>query len=127
MSEAAERMRRIRLQRRSLGLCIRCGSELTDKHSTCLDCRVKYYRKNRDTQLKNHCVRSLRTWKITNRILFDRLESLGMTIREFACEIGVSNRTVERWLFEETIPSFNNMNKINSYLGEDIYLADGGL
>jgi transcriptional regulator with XRE-family HTH domain len=56
-------------------------------------------------------IRKLRYWKITNKRLYAAIRETGLALSECARIIGVSLRTLERWLFDGITPKPENQVK----------------
>ena len=66
--------------------------------------------------------RKLRTWNVKNKILYGILFSKNIKLSDFAELVGVSRRTVQRWVFEGGKPADENIEKICDLLGYPEYI-----
>lgn len=101
-------------QRLSQNLCIRCGKAPIFEHkkSICKVCNSRY---------PNLPIRKLRSWKIENRILHQVMMEKSCTTLELAGVAGVSQRSVDRWLFNKNAnPKYDNACKVAKYLEWDV-------
>ena len=66
-------------------------------------------------------IRHLKSWEIKNKKLYDILIKKRITIPQLAKMIGVSSRSVDRWVFEGCIPKLENREKVNAYLNMEVF------
>lgn len=122
-----QRMRELRKKRKINNLCTRCGAVKDIKGTRCNKC-VKYNKarrkKEREKKEKTGIdkrIRKLKKWKVKNFSLFYYLYSNRKTIKEFAEEINVSARQVQRWIFEKGRPNQQNEIKVRNLIGKDVF------
>lgn len=60
----------------------------------------------------NYRFRKLKVWSVRNRILFGLIMSSGFTIKQCAERLGVSARSVQRWVYIGIIPTEENIEKL---------------
>lgn len=123
----AQFMRELRKRRVEKGLCTRCGSKIKrEGYHICQDCRnyLNEYDNNRTLKNEKTIIRKLNKWEITNEKLADALIKTKTTISELAEKVGVTYRTVERWIYQNGIPNKNHKIKINEILNDKIYKTD---
>lgn len=61
-------------------------------------------------------VRETNTWEVSNRILYGILLIEDIKLAELAELVGVSARTVQRWVYEGTKPNQENKEKLSKIL-----------
>lgn len=61
--------------------------------------------------------RRLSTWNIENRIMYGIMYSKDIKVSDLAERVGVTSRTVQRWLFEGSVPNEENQIKCVEILG----------
>lgn len=49
-------------------------------------------------------LRKLRYWEVQNKRLFEAIKATGLALSECAKAVGVSLRTLERWIFQGSTP-----------------------
>lgn len=52
--------------------------------------------------------------------LYNAIRENKMTVQNLAYSLGVSKRTVQRWLHTEILPKRKNMNQIKNFFGMDV-------
>jgi len=124
-------MKNLREKRKEKGLCTRCGGKIEDKsYLTCRDCRdyISYHKKNGEPppEKDEKIFKRLSKWQIRDKGLYDALVDEQIRASELADDIGVSVRSVERWLYEGYEPRDKNKIAVNNYLNKDIYNIDTG-
>ncbi|MFW6311954.1 MAG: hypothetical protein ACOC1K_06945 [Nanoarchaeota archaeon] len=65
---------------------------------------------------------SLRTNAVTNEILLGILLVRDISLKEFAEVIGVTERSVQRWVYEDEAPNETNKRKIEKFLEIPSYI-----
>ena len=87
----------------------------------CLPCkkyRARYKETYEPTRIsKIDFVRKLKTWEVRNHSLYNALKERGIKIKVFANQIGVTDRTVHRWIYEDAVPCEENKIAIEQILG----------
>lgn len=124
---AARHMKKLRLKRKEMGKCTRCGGVLIDnKCSKCIEYRKSYNKRrvngNLEGEKKIKVVRKLKTWEVTNLTLYNAMKDRNMSVKELAKLTDVSVRTVNRWLYENATPKDFRKQEINEIFGEEIYM-----
>lgn len=121
------------------GKCIRCGFMLHPKSKLkkCESCRAagEAYKKENKEKFKGYIekkqkaqpIRKLKNYGPINSVqekeeLYQIMINRKITTKSLAEVIGVSQRTVERWLFDEkAMPNEMNQLKLNNYLERSIF------
>lgn len=88
--------------RRSMGLCERCGKQpfiLDDERCLCRRCKSVY---------PNLPIRKLRRWEVKNHRLYHLMMDRDCSTKDLAKFVGISERSVCRWLFQNSIPKEDN-------------------
>ncbi|HOQ16761.1 MAG TPA: helix-turn-helix transcriptional regulator [Defluviitaleaceae bacterium] len=117
----AKAMRELRKRRKEKKLCTRCGKPVFGVHVQCDACR-EYSRIYALLHPKEKVIiRHLKSWEIKNKKLYDILIKKRITIPQLAKMIGVSSRSVDRWVFEGCIPKLENREKVNAYLNMEVF------
>lgn len=100
-------------QRLSQNLCIRCGKApiFEDKKCICKRCNNIY---------PNLPIRKLRSWEVKNRKLYQVMMEKPCTTLELADAADVSQRSVNRWIFNNSTPKFDTACKAAKYLNRDV-------
>lgn len=60
--------------------------------------------------------RRLKKWKVINRYLYGLMFAEDIKVSDMAEFIGVTPRTVGRWIYEGSIPNEDNMRKVSEVL-----------
>ena len=124
MSNAKEYMKRLRERRKEKSLCTRCGKKAMEGKAECEECkkyRIEYKKKNPKINKEPKIIRELKTWEVTNPVLYKKMLVTGTTTKDLANLTGVAQRNVERWIFENAFPNDENALKVNEYFKCDIY------
>lgn len=117
--------------------CSRCRKKWTDSNfKTCKTCRkngekyrksnlIKIKRKKKEKS-KHSTIRNLKTYKLPDspekQSLYNHMIKSNINTAELAKIIGVDQRTILRWLFEEfSNPNQDNKNRINGFFKEVIF------
>ena len=117
----AKAMRVVRKRRKMKKLCTRCGKPVEGVHVQCNACR-EYCKMYALLHPKEKVIiRSLKTWEVKNKKLYQILLERKMTIPQLAQMVGVSSRSVDRWVFEGSIPKLENREKVNTCLNAEIF------
>jgi predicted nucleic acid-binding Zn-ribbon protein len=130
----SETMRKLREKRKKNNQCTRCGKKVEDKeNSICSKCRkyLKYYKKHEEPPIKElKVVNRSPVNEIKNQKLISAMrrkskkENTEVNTKKLADEIGSSQRSVQRWIFEGENPSEKFKIKINDYFAEEIFEYD---
>ncbi|NLK22304.1 MAG: helix-turn-helix transcriptional regulator [Epulopiscium sp.] len=117
----AKAMRELRKRRKQKGLCTRCGKPVKHGNVQCNLCR-EYSKTYALLHPKEKVIiRSLKSWDIKNTKLYNILMDKKISIPQLAEMVGVSSRSVDRWVFEGSIPKIENREKVNAHLGIEIF------
>ena len=117
-------MKKVRKKRKQKGLCSRCGNERENKeYALCKECReyISNHKENYNPPKDPVIIRNLKKWDITNYRLYNALIMKSIKISELAEKVGVTTRSAERWVFENTEPTDIHKYRINQVLGKKIY------
>ena len=88
----------------------------------CASCRQYAINHKKTKRIKaREFIRKLKVWEITNPRLYVILKAQDITARELAAAAGVAERTVQRWLFESAEPVPENKEKVNKFLGTEVF------
>lgn len=127
----AETMKKLRKKRRKSNQCTRCGKKVEDKgKNICSDCRkyLRYYKRHNEPPAKKlKVVNRSPVNEIKSKKLLDAMKrkskkkNIKINTKQLASEIGSSQRSVQRWLFQGENPSNKFKKKINNYFGEEIF------
>jgi DNA-binding transcriptional regulator YiaG len=127
----AETMKNLRKKRRKNNLCTRCGQKINDKEKNiCSKCRkyLNYYSKHDEPPMKElkvvsrSPVNEVKNKKLVSAMrIKSKKENTKINTKKLANKIGASQRSVQRWIFEDENPSKNFKIKINNYFGEEIF------
>lgn len=117
----AKAMRELRKKRKMRNQCTRCGKAVEGENVQCNECReyCKMYALLHPRE--KVIIRNLKTWEIKNKKLYNILIEKKMTIPQLAQLVGVSSRSVDRWVFEGSIPKLNNRERVNTCLNMEIF------
>lgn len=86
------------------GLCILCGQrEVSTDKGLCVTCSRIH---------PNLPIRKLRSWKVTNHRLYNAMMNKPCSTKELALHVGVNERSVCSWLFENATPKEFNASKV---------------
>lgn len=127
----AETMKKLREKRRKNNLCTRCGKKVEDKQKTiCSKCReyLNYYKKHNEPPIKSmNVVSRSPVNQVKNKRLLKAMqnksekEKTKINTKTLADEIESSQRSVQRWIFEDVEPSQKFKIRINNYFGKEIF------
>nr|WP_139293536.1 helix-turn-helix transcriptional regulator [Mycobacterium tuberculosis] len=116
--ECNERRGELELKRESTRLnkrlCIRCGkhpSMQDNERHLCYACNNIY---------PNLPIRKLRKWEVKNHELYHAMMEKGCSTNKLAKYIGISERTVERWVFENVMPKEDNAREAARFFNMDV-------
>lgn len=110
---AARKLQRT-LNRLNNSLCVRCGNHPSIKGNErhlCLSCNSIY---------PNLPIRKLKKWEVKNHDLYDLMMEYPCSTKQLAEYIGISERTVCRWVFGNVVPKEDNAWKAARYFNVDI-------
>ncbi len=96
--------------RSALNQCLSCGRGEPYQEGICKPCMEK-----RQLLYPNLPIRKLRTWEVTNKRLYDLMMAKSCRTTELAQAVGVSERTVLRWLFQDATPHKDTAALVASY------------
>jgi hypothetical protein len=120
----AKAMRELRKRRKERKLCTRCGKPVFGENVQCDACR-EYCKMYALLHPKEKVIiRNLKSWEVKNKKLYDILINKRITIPQLAQMIGVSARSVDRWVFEGSLPKIENREKVNTYLNIEVFELD---
>jgi hypothetical protein len=121
MASSKESMKILRDKRREIGLC-ECGAEIKDKYKKCEKCRNRLKLLGMKRRSENRVyVRIYPDSVIKNRALFNALIELKMGTKELSELTRISQRQLDRYIFEGSTPILENRFKINSTLNREIF------
>ncbi len=124
MSKAKEYMKKLRKKRKEKGLCTRCGKKAIEGKTECEACknyRIQYKEKKSKQKKEPKIIRELKTWEVSNPVLYKKMLETGTTTKDLSVLTGVSQRNVERWIFENADPNDENALKVNEYFKCEIF------
>ncbi|MDH6674333.1 DNA-binding XRE family transcriptional regulator [Paenibacillus sp. LBL] len=110
---SAKKMTQLRRDRRAKGRCAECGQPSNGGY-------LCFYHEEKRKQRKNgnHSSPFFRSeWKIKNRRFANVMKDRGIKISDLSIAIGVSDRTVHRWLYENGTPNIKHAIKAAEFLG----------
>lgn len=117
----AKAMRELRKKRKKRNLCTRCGKPVENGNVQCDACR-EYCKIYAFLHPKEKVIiRNLKTWGVKNKRLYDVLIDKKITIPQLAERVGVSSRSVDRWVFEGSIPKIENRERVNICLNMEVF------
>lgn len=130
-------MKKLRDKRRKNNKCTRCGKIIFDKEKTiCSECRnyLNYYKKNEEPPIDNEIkvVNRSPVNEIKNKKLVNAMEEKSRILDKkigtvkLAEEIGISSRSIQRYIFKGAEPSDKNKKKINNYFDKKIFKIGSG-
>jgi transcriptional regulator with XRE-family HTH domain len=93
-------------------LCLNCGRAPQFEESLCEKCFIK-----KKEKYPNRPIRKLKKWKITNHILYNLMMEKSCSTSDLAKHVGVSERSVLKWIFENAIPNENNAKVAADFFG----------
>ncbi|MBD7970337.1 helix-turn-helix transcriptional regulator [Paenibacillus gallinarum] len=103
-----------KLYRLSKNLCVRCGNHPSIKdneRNLCYGCNSVY---------PNLPIRRLRKWKVKNYELYHAMMEKSCSTKQLADYIGISDRTVCRWVFDNVVPKDDNAWKAARYFNVNV-------
>lgn len=121
---SAECMKRLREKRKQQGKCTRCGKLIVNgRCSACDEYRKKYNEVVKARRRENFISvgRKLKTWKVSNYTLYQLMLERKITTTDLGKALGTYGRTVQRWLYQGSIPKDEMKQKINDYFGEEVF------
>lgn len=110
-------MRKLRKKRLKNGLCTRCGKPKNPEFTICDDCR-KYKKIFNSSRRKNAPIRALTKWEVKNFPLHRWMVENNMGTVKLAQAIGVSERTVQAWVFEGRDAKPELAEAVNIFVGD---------
>lgn len=125
---SAECMRRLRKKRKLEGKCTRCGRLLIDgKCEACYQYRQKYNEKVKAIRQANYIsvCRKLKTWKVVNHTLHNLMKEHRISTAELGKAVGANERSVQRWLYQGSIPKDETKEKLNEYFKQEVFELTG--
>lgn len=130
----AKAMRKVRDKREKFDTCSRCGKDIGEKrkgYRTCAGCGyyLNYYKENGCPPPKKEFkvisrspVNKIKNKKLVNAMK-EKSKELDQKIgtKKLAEELGISSRSIQRYIFEGAEPSKKFRIKINNYFNKKIY------
>lgn len=117
----AKAMRELRKKRKKRKQCTRCGKPVEGENVQCDACR-EYCKMYALLHPKEKVIiRNLKTWEVKNDKLYHLLIDRKMTIPQLAEIVGVSSRSVDRWVFEGSIPKIENRERVNDCFQMEVF------
>ena len=121
MASSKESMKILRDKRKKMGLC-ECGAEIKNNYKKCEKCRIRLKLLGIKRRSENRVyVRIYPNSVIKNILLFNTLIQLKMGTKELSELTRISQRQLDRYIFEGSTPIIENRFKINSILKKEIF------